>query len=289
LTGRLFAPREDIIASIAVPLRLFLVLVLVRPSGPPLLRSLIVAAAAALLVSNAVLARPIAWVVLTGLLVVRLGAEWPMPDNHQYLEAYFGAAIALSLLAVRSPAVLARASRLLIGAAFAFACLWKVGLSRDFVDGRFFRVTLLTDHRFDDVVRVVGSLDEAMVRENRMYLRPLPEGDALSEEIRLHEPLALRVLAFVATWGIVVLEGGVAFAFLWPGERSRRLRHLALLAFCVLTYAVAPVAGFGWLLLSMGLTDVPPEERGLQRAYAVALLLVLLFTELDWSAMASAE
>ena len=60
---------------------------------------------------------------------------------------------------VPAPATtLATSSRWLLGAAFAMAVLWKAVLSPDYVDGRFFRVTLLTDERFADAALLFGGL-----------------------------------------------------------------------------------------------------------------------------------
>ena len=43
-----------------------------------------------------------------------------------------------------------------VGLTFLFATLWKLALSPDFVDGRFFRVTLLTDARFENLAVLAG-------------------------------------------------------------------------------------------------------------------------------------
>lgn len=270
-------------SAFALCLRLVLVQLLLRPMGPPLVRALLVAVATAGLLSPGVLAAPLTWIALAGLLGARLVAEWPLPDNHIYLTAYFCGAIAIALLLPRGREALARSSRLLLGLAFAFAVLWKGVLSTDFTDGRYFRVTLLADARFEDATRLIGGLAKEQLRENRQYLAPRPEGALLTERLRLHEPDALRALARAATWGALALEAVVAIAFLWPGERVRLNRHLLLLAFCVGTLSL--VAGFGWLLLAMGLATCRPEEIGWRRAYLVLFLLVLLFVEVPWAGL----
>ena len=56
------------------------------------------------------------------------------------------------------------------------AVLWKAVLSPDYVDGRFFRVTLLTDERFADASLVFGGLSRDQMAQNRKFLEPLPEG-----------------------------------------------------------------------------------------------------------------
>ena len=70
-----------------------------------------------------------------------------------------------------------------------------------------------------------------------------------------------------ATWGGLALEALVALLCLLPsGTRIAIGRHASLLAFCATTYALAPVAGFGWLSATMGLALCGPDQRKLKRA-----------------------
>ena len=106
-------------------------------------------------------------------------------------------------LALSSPipaATLSTSSRWLLGAAFTMAVLWKAVLSPDYVDGRFFRVTLLTDERFADASLVFGGLSRDQMAENRKFLEPLPEGAVLLEPPAFIEPPRLRAFSAIATW-----------------------------------------------------------------------------------------
>jgi hypothetical protein len=53
--------------------------------------------------------------------------------------------------------------------------------------------------------------------------------------------------------------------------------------FCATTYALAPVAGFGWLIATMGLAQGRPNQRLLHGAYIAAFLLILLYAEIPWT------
>jgi hypothetical protein len=75
----------------------------------------------------------------------------------------------------------------------------------------------------------------------------------------------------------------IAFACLVPLRgRAVTMRHILLLTFCVVTYAFAPVAGFGWLLLTMGIALCEPGHRWLRSCYVAAWCLVLLYDEVPW-------
>ena len=270
---------------LTLPLRLTLIHLLLRPMGPWPVRAAMLGLAASGLVSTRVLTAPLTWLALALLTAARLVVEWPLPDNHIYLLAYWCLAAAIALVLPEPGTALARSSRALIGLAFACAVLWKAGLSEDYRDGRFFRVTLLTDERFADTARLIGGLSPFQLDENRRFLTPLPA--ELLEPPRLVEPPRLRAFASAATWGGLALEAVVATVFLLPLAGGReRLRHVALLAFCAVTYAVAPVAGFGWLLLVMGLMTADRQERWLVRAYVAAFLLVLVYSEVPWAGAA---
>ena len=58
---------------------------------------------------------------------------------------------------------------------------------------------------------------------------------------------------------------------------------MALVLFCVTTYALAPVAGFGWLIATMGLAQCRPNQRTLRVAYITVFLLILLYSEIPWT------
>ena len=58
-----------------------------------------------------------------------------------------------------------------------------------------------------------------------------------------------------------------------------------MLSFCGITYAFAPVAGFGWLLLVMGLAQLGAREVWLARAYIAMFLAVLFYDEVPWAAL----
>jgi len=265
-------------------LRLTLLEILMRPMGFLAIRaSLLLIAALGLLVPK-VLRVPLTWLFLCALIAWQLIDAWPLPDNHIYLLCYWCLAIFLALLSIQTRQVLAQNSRFLLAFTFLFAVLWKGFLSPDYLDGRFFRVTLLQDERFAHTAMLFGGLTEAQLLENREYLFPLPEGAELLTPPRLVEPAALKHLAIIFTWTGLLLEIAIAAVLLLPlPDRLKIIRHLFLLGFCILAYAFAPVAGFGWLVLVLGLTQCAPNQRKLQISYVVIFMLVLLYSEIPWT------
>ena len=86
----------------------------------------------------------------------------------------------------------------------------------------------------------------------------MPEGAELLDPPRLHATPRFMRLVQAVTWGGLALESVIALLWLAPIRHRALLlaRHGAILLFCLATYAFAPVAGFGWLLLVMGLANV---------------------------------
>ena len=64
-------------------------------------------------------------------------------------------------------------------------------------------------------------------------------------------------------------------------SRAAGTRRCSL--FCATTYALAPVAGFGWLIATMGLAQCRPDQRRLRGAYVAVFLLILLYSEIPWT------
>ena len=272
---------------IHLALRLTLVGLLLRPMGPWYVRAPLLLFSVLGLVAGSWLRAPALWLGLSVLVAVRVVVEWPLPDNHIYLLAYWLLAIAVALRFADPSAQLARTGRLLLGLVFAFAVLWKAVLSPDYLDGRFFAVTILTDDRFADVVQLVGGLSDAQLQGNRDYLTPLPDGAELLEPRVLHAPARFRALVLVATWGTLVMEGLAAGLWLAPVMRWSLLvaRHVIVLTFCLTTYAFAPVAGFGWLLIVLGLSNCTTGHRWLRSLYVAMFAMVLLYAEVPWAAL----
>ena len=265
-------------------LQLTAIILLLRPFDIWWVTPFVLGAACLSLILPAVRRSPITWLLLAMLAAARIVAVWPLSDNHIYLLAYWCLAIGLALAGPIPAATLATSSRWLLGAAFAMAVLWKAVLSADYLDGRFFRVTLLTDARFTDASMVFGGLTPDQMTQNRKFLEPLPEGAELLHPPPFVEPPRLRTFALVATWGGLALETLVACLCLCPaGWIPETARHLALLLFCATTYALAPVAGFGWLIATMGLAQCRPDQRSLRMAYVTVFLLILVYTEVPWT------
>jgi hypothetical protein len=281
---RLLRPARDENGVPDSVLTLTAIILLLRPLDVWWVAPFVLATACLLLIFRAARHAPITWIGLAVLVAARIVSVWPLSDNHIYLLAYWCLAIGLALSGHTPAVTLSTSSRWLLGAAFAMAVLWKAVLSPDYVDGRFFRVTLLTDERFADASLVFGGLSRAQMAENRAFLEPLPEGAELLNPPAFVEPPRLRMFAAVATWAGLLLEALVALLCLIPAEgRLQVARHASLVAFCVTTYALAPVAGFGWLIATMGLAQCRPNQQSLRGAYIAVFVLILLYSEIPWT------
>jgi hypothetical protein len=281
---RLLRPIDDEGGVPDSVLTLTAIILLLRPLDVWWVAPFVLAAACLSLTLRAVRRAPVTWLIVAALVAVRILVVWPLSDNHIYLVGYWCLAIGLALSGSASAVALSTSSRWLLGAAFGLAVLWKAVLSPDYVDGRFFRVTLLTDERFADASLVISGLSRDQMAANRKFLEPLPEGAALLNKPEFVEPPRLRAFAVVATWGGLLLESFVALSMLIPAQRRIQVtRHAALLMFCVTTYALAPVAGFGWLLSTMGLAQCRPSQHVLRGAYLSVFVLIVLYSEIPWA------
>jgi len=264
-------------------LRLVLVALLFAPVGDRWLRPLIVALAALGLLAPSAVRSAALWAALAALAALRVVLDWPMPDNHAYLLAYWCLAAAIASSVADRAGALAWNGRALVGLTFLFATLWKVALSPDFLDDRFFRVTLVDDGRMEDFTRLAAGLDEDAFWNLRELVREHADGVFVPWDVMPEQPPRFRALAAAMTGSTVAIEGALAAAFLLPlPERLLLVRHALLLVFCATTYALAPVAGFGWLLLSMGVAQTAPAWGRLRLAYLAVFALVLLVTRWPW-------
>jgi hypothetical protein len=224
------------------------------------------------------------WLALAATLGAAAWADRWQTDNHQYLIAYWCLTLGLAASSADPARVRRIGARLLIGGVFVLATTWKL-VSPDFLDGSFMRYTLLTDTRFGEVATLVGGMAPQDLEANREALRALDDPAEPPAPVRLRSTDRLDRAADILTWWTVAIEGLVAAAFLVPWRRLARHRDLALIAFVVTTYAVAPVVGFGWVLVCMGLAQCEPARATVPLAYVGSFLLVQVFTS-PWTSVA---
>lgn len=263
------------LASADLPLRLSLLAFLWNPGLRWQERVPVLIVAGAGLLLPALARHPATWALLSTSLGLRLWVHWPHSDNHDTLAFVWALAILLSLWTPDPARARARSARLLVGICFAFALLWKAVLSPDFLDGRFFRTTLLFDSRFADFAVLLGGMTPELFDHNAAVVA--------AGAGELVEPARLVLLAWAATVWTLLVEGWVALAFLWPrSDRLAASRDAPLLLFCATTFAVAPVAGFGWLLTALGIAQCAPERRATRALYLAAFFGVLFHAAVPW-------
>jgi len=227
---------------------------------------------------------PALWLSLLAVLGALLVWNWPFPDNHDYLAALWCLAAACALGSRDPAATLAHHGRRLLGITFLFATLWKLALSPDFVDGRFFRVTLLTDARFEQLAVLAGGMSFEEWERNDLAVDELLRSAPAEAGIELVEPPGIRRLAAALTLFTGAIEAALAVAFLWPpGRGPSRWRHPLLLTFAASTFSFATVRGFGWLLMSLGVAQCAPEARRTRAAYLAVFALVALYHAVPWA------
>ncbi len=263
-------------------LRLTLLGLLLKPIGDWRLRPWILALAALGLLAPGFLRSRWLWAALAGLTATRVVLAWPLLDNHAYLLVYWCLAVFLGLASAQPDTALAKSGRRLIGLAFGMAIIWKLVLSPDFADGTFFRLALLTDPRFEDFARLAGGLDASTLETLRAYVGGHTD-TATTGSVAPEIPRRLWHLGTLLTLFTLATESLGATAFLWPGVASMaKWRDVSLLFFCLSVYSVATVAGFGWLLLAMGLAQCGSDRPRTRMAYVVAFLAILLYREIPW-------
>jgi hypothetical protein len=232
--------------------RCSLLVVLINSRGDTPVFILLAVACVVALPNPSVVMSPWFWAVAFLGLGVRQLSDWHTLDDHIVASTYWCGAVALGLAGHDRHSTLASSARFLIGSLFAFATVWKLG-SGEFIDGRFFRYTLLFDDRFRTIAHLVGGTSDVIDESNHHATQTLVDASTTGGAVVLREGSRNVGVAWAMTiWGVVI-ETAVAVTFLVPLRRHWGwLRHAALVAFATTTYLVIPVGGFGVLLLVLG-------------------------------------
>jgi len=221
------------------------------------------------------------WLALALLTGSRAVLDWPLADNHAYLLAYWCTALAIATW-TGDLIILSRNARLLIGLTFAFAALQK-WTSPSYVNDVFFLTTFLLDDRFEDLVVLLTSISYEQIDAAREYLRADYRSGPPPGNLPFELPWSFLLLARVSTWWNLLDQVLVGAAFLAsPASRLGRMRDPVLLLFCFVTYAAAPVVSFGWLLLSMGVTQ-SEKAPSVRYGYLSAFVVLVVYHEVPWA------
>jgi len=221
------------------------------------------------------------WLALALLTGLRAALDWPLADNHAYLLAYWCTALAVAAWS-ENKADLARNARLLIGLTFAFAA-WQKWSSPNYLNDVFFLTTFLLDDRFEDFVVLLTGTSYEQIDAARDYLEADYRSGASPVGLPFETSWSLLLLARASTLWNLLDQVLVAAAFLVPpASRLGRMRDALLVLFCFITYAVAPVASFGWLLLSMGVVQ-SERANGVHLWYLAAFAALVFYDQVSWA------
>lgn len=235
---------------------------------------------------------PRVWCVLTALMALSLAWDWHHQDNHQFVYVYICLALFLAFHfeGKQRSRVLADGCRLLVGAMMAFAAGWKL-MTADYSTGAFFHHELLVHESLSDLAVIFGGLSPEVPVENAANIELLTAGYLTAEPVEsvvLEGTGEVAVIAAVVTWWTVLIEALIAALFLWPrrlGGGHRYVfyaRHVALIAFMLMTYVFAPVIGFGWALVVLGLGCCAVRPTWFRPAYLVIVVLLLALRFITW-------
>ncbi len=270
--------------TVNLSLRLTLATFLLVPVGDFIVRPITISLALLGLVFANQLRNPILWFFLTILTASRVLLDWPLADNHAYLLCYWCLAIFIALKVNHTQECLALNGRLMIGLVFLFATFWKLVFSPDYADGQFFQVMMITDSRFEGFTQLVGGLSKEDIKGLRDLIEPSVYNTVANLNSSIQPSARFNLVASIASYWNIIINAIIAIAFIWPIERGfSKVRDGLLIFFCVITYAVATVEGFGWLLLAMGIAQCRPDRVIALFMYLGAFVLVLFYREIPWA------
>lgn len=220
--------------------------------------------------------QPLFWLVLTLSYVLGSAPDWLRLDNHKYLIAYWSLAFCFACLSEQPMKTLAYNARVMVGLCFILSVIWKLA-SPDFIDGTFFHFSLLRDRGLDGIARAVGRVTADVQQVNRAAYLALIDYKSQLTFVQFGSTPQVALLAACMTWWTIGLESLIGLGFLLRRPvQLASIRDYLLLLFIASTYAIAPVVGFGWVLVAMGFAQAEGPLRFVHLLYVGALLVLQL-------------
>jgi hypothetical protein len=230
------------------------------------------------------LRNPALWATLAAVGTLILVQHWYAADNHKYLLVYWLWVITIaSYLGPDAGArkVLLFNARFFLVFIFLGAALQK-WLSSRYMSGEMFEMCLLLDGRFRAFSHLVGidkSVADAALLKYTTLQSPLSE--VVNNELLLPATDRSRFVAWAVTWYDLLVQIFIGTCLALNRRLTDRLAHVALLFFIFTTYLPAPVFGFGWTLVVLGLTLTKERFPRFALAYFGASAAVVLY-QMPW-------
>ena len=254
-----------------------LLLLLVYPSGFWYVRIPITVFCVSAFVFRSLRLDPRFWFVVAMTVMAGNYQNWFLVDNHKYLLGYWCLALFCCLLTAAPEKSLALVANRLIAFSFVFAVFWKIA-SSDFLDSTFFHYSLLFDERFRSVSELLAGMKSEMMDANRAAYQALIGYDSRMDAVQVLFTKGITYLARLITWWTLFIEVAVAVSFLWPlGKSISKWRDFVLIVFILSTYSVAPVLGFGWTLIIMGLVQCDSRYPFIRWLYMIAFVVLQIY------------
>lgn len=254
-----------------------LLLLLLYPSNYWYVRIPITVLCVSAFVFRSLRLHPMFWFVVGMTVMAGNYQNWFIVDNHKYLLGYWCLALFCCLLTNDPEQSLAVIARRLVAFSFLFAVFWKIA-SSDYLNGTFFHYSLLLDQRFSGVSELLGGMTRELIEANRAAYRALINFDSTIESVQLIYTKGITNLARLITWWTLLIEAAVLVSFLSPaGKLIYRWRDFILIVFILSTYSVAPVLGFGWTLIIMGLAQCEDRYTYVRWLYMIAFIVLQIY------------
>lgn len=230
---------------------------------------------------------PLFWLLIASFISSGNFYNWSLVDNHKFLLGYWCFAIFLASLYddQQTSSVLRSAACNLLAFCMLFSAVAKLS-SESYRDCSFFHFTLLSDVRFASFTAAMSGMDVDSLAANRTIIlnkqREYINGNA-NGSTSLKSSSDVLALAFILTWWTVGIELVLGVLFLIPSVGTIEcLRSIVLLVFALTTYSVAPVQGFGWLLIIMGLCHLSPSREWLKAAFVFSFVALEVYFAPLW-------
>lgn len=227
--------------------------------------------------------RPWFWFVVASFVLAHDIVTWPSVDNHKWLMGWWMMAMWIVHLAPRAVQLEAMRenARVMLGLVFVLATFWKL-ITPQYLDGSFFEYELLADKRFQEAAIWIGGATAKGLDENRDLKKDIQNSyrkDAEPmESAELNSGPYVDALALAMTYWTIAIEGSLGVLSLWPGNGLVAvLRTSAALVFTATTYLLAPVMGFGWMVIILGFGQCPERYKKLRMGFLLVLGVIYVY------------
>jgi hypothetical protein len=218
------------------------------------------------------------WLGLFILQSVDLYQSWISAANHTWVMWYWGLAMLAACLfkdTTDQTKIISNNARWLLIIIMLVAVVWKI-TTPSYLDGSFFERNLVSNPLMTTFTHVISGLEWDAIEGNYQTNYQMFDNPNITSR-QYQSNNTAHYLSLGITWWVLIIELVIGALLLIQRFKTDTWAHILNIVFIACAYLGAPILGFAWILIVLGIAATGTSHSFLRPWYALLFLLILIY------------